>query len=391
MAGDKKYRRSNGEGSVFRRANGKWCGQINIGYDGNGIRKRKTVFGDTRAEVVRKLTKLQGEINANNLKPCDNTTLGQFMDRWLKGFKRPSVSPRTYEWYMNIAKGISEELKERPLNKVSSYEIQNMLNAMKSEGLSIRTVKAVYDLLNQVYKAAIEFRMTKDNPISKVRIQRKETSKKQKALASTQRKEVMEVVEQSPIYKPIIYTMMGMGLRIGEVLALKWDDIDFTNKTIRIDKAAKATPVIDDNGEITGRSMLISGTKTVCSVRTLPMPMIVCRTLKGWRLEYMKRFKAAETDNLVFPNKYGGIRSYSGFRRQFERYLIERGCVPVTFHQFRHTFATMMLEQGINPRVVQEFLGHKDISTTLGIYTDVSSTVMREAAKGADEALRGLG
>ena len=90
---------------------------------------------------------------------------------------------------------------------------------------------------------------------------------------------------------------------------------------------------------------------------------------------------------LVFPNKYGQLRSYSGFRRQFERFLKERGIGKVTFHQFRHTFATMMLEQQVNPRVVQEYLGHKDISTTLGIYTGVTSSAMKQAADGVDVAM----
>ncbi|MFZ5987278.1 MAG: tyrosine-type recombinase/integrase, partial [Bacillota bacterium] len=117
---------------------------------------------------------------------------------------------------------------------------------------------------------------------------------------------------------------------------------------------------------------------------------VVREALKEWQKLYIQKFKASETDNLVFPNREGKLRSYSGFRRQFGRFLEENGLQNITFHQFRHTFATMMLERGVNPRVVQEFLGHKDISTTLGIYTGVTSEVMKAAADGADEALRGM-
>ena len=108
-------------------------------------------------------------------------------------------------------------------------------------------------------------------------------------------------------------------------------------------------PEVNDEGEITGRSMEISGTKTVCSVRTLPMPEIVREALKEWQRFYFQRFKASDMDNLVFPNKDGKLRSYSGFRRQFGRILKEKGLQNITFHQFRHTFATMMLELGVNP------------------------------------------
>jgi len=156
-----------------------------------------------------------------------------------------------------------------------------------------------------------------------------------------------------------------------------------------VNKAAKATPEINDDGEITGRGMEISGTKTVCSVRTLPMPEIVREALKEWQKVWFQRFKVSETNNIVFPNKEGKLRSYSGFRWQFGRFLKEKGLENITFHLFRHTFATMMLERNVNQRVVQEFLGHKDISTTLGIYTGVTSDVLKAAANGADEARKG--
>lgn len=390
MTGKKKYRRSNGEGSVFKHHNGKWCGQIALGIDENGKRTRKTVYGDTRAEVVEKLAVLRGSIDAHKLRPSVRTTVGQFTEKWLKDFKRPSVSPRTYEWYVNVNKSISQEIKDALLHKVNAYQIQNMLNTMKNEGYSVRSIKAAYDLLNQVFKAAIEFHMIGDNPMDKVKIQRKETRKKQKALTGEERKKVMEAIESNVTYKPIIYTMIGMGLRIGETIALQWSDIDFKNDNVSINKAAKATPEINDQDEISGRAMEISGTKTACSVRTLPIPKVVREALKEWQKLYIQKFKASETDNLVFPNREGKLRSYSGFRRQFGRFLEENGLQNITFHQFRHTFATMMLERGVNPRVVQEFLGHKDISTTLGIYTGVTSEVMKAAADGADEALRGM-
>jgi len=390
MPDKKKYRRSNGEGSVFKHRNGKWCGQINLGIDENGRRLRKTIFGDTRAEVIEKLKALHGKMSAKKLKPNKNIQLGQFIHKWLTDFKRPAVSPRTYEWYLNISKCISDEVKEMYIHKVNAYQIQNLLSTLKNEGLSARSIKAAYDLLNQVFKAAIEFEMIGENPMDKVKITRKETNKKKKALSADERKKVIRAIERSTTYKPIIYTMIGMGLRIGEVLALKWDDIDFHGDTMHISKAAKSTPEISEKGEVLGRSMQISGTKTACSVRTLPLPQMVKDALKEWKKVYIQRFKASDVDNLVFPNKDGQLRSYSGFSNQFRRYLDEKGLDKVTFHQFRHTFATMMLERGVNPRVVQEFLGHKDISTTLGIYTGVNSDVMKQAAEGADAAMRGM-
>jgi integrase len=388
MADKKKYRRSNGEGSIFRHSNGRWCGQIGVGVDENGKRIRKTIFADTRAGVVKELTEMHASVCAHKLKPSKDIRLGHFIDKWLSDFKRPEVSLRTYEWYINISKLIPDDVKKTLLSKVNTYQIQNMLNITKNSGASVRTVKAVYNMLSQVFKAAIEYNMIFINPMVGVRIARKEQSKKPKALSVEKRTQVMNAVEGHSIYKPIIYTMIGMGLRIGEVLALCWEDVDFTGNKVSISKAAKITPVIGDSGNIEGHRMAISSTKTARSVRTLPMPQFVRDALWEWKKVYIQRFKASDVADLMFPNKNGQLRSYSGFRRQFERFTNDRGIERVTFHQFRHTFATMMLEQHVNPRVVQEFLGHKDISTTLGIYTGVTSGPMKQAADGVDSAMK---
>ena len=280
--------------------------------DENGKRKRKTVYGNTRAEVIDKLKDLHGAISANKLKASKSVKLGQFIDKWLKDFKRPSVSPRTYEWYLNINKSISGEVKEIHLHKVNVFLIQNMLNVMKNNGLSVRSIKAAYDLLNQVFKAAIEFDMIGENPMTKVKITRKGTTQKPKALSAKDRKDVMTAIEGNQTYKPIVYTMIGMGLRIGETLALKWEDVDFKSGMLSINKAAKATPEINAEGIITGRKMLISGTKTACSVRTLPMPTVVKDTLREWKKVFIQRFRASDVDNLVFPNNKGNLRSTQG-------------------------------------------------------------------------------
>ncbi|MBT3320623.1 MAG: site-specific integrase [Clostridia bacterium] len=387
MADKKKYRRSNGEGSIFKHSNGRWCGQIGVGVDENGKRIRKTIFADTRAGVAKELAEMHASVCAHRLKPSNDIRLGHFINKWLRDFKRPEVSLGTYEWYINISKMVSKDVKDTYLNKVNTYQIQNMLNTLKNGGASVRTIKAVYNMLNQIFKAAVEFKMITNNPVGKVKINRK-TNHAPKALSADERIHVMKSVEEHPIYKPIIYTMMGMGLRIGEVLALCWEDVDFTGNKVSVSKAAKRTPVIGDSGDIEGHEMAISSTKTARSVRTLPMPQFVRDALWEWKKVYMQRFKASDVADLMFPNKNGQLRSYSGFRRQFERFTKDRGIEKITFHQFRHTFATMMLEQHVNPRVVQEFLGHKDISTTLGIYTGVTSGPMKQAADGVDSAMK---
>ena len=117
--------------------------------------------------------------------------------------------------------------------------------------------------------------------------------------------------------------------------------------------------------------------------------------LDEWQ-EHSKKIQAKAhkkgNGGLIFPNRFGDIRSYDGFRRQFQRFLSENGLGGdgVTFHKFRHTFATYLMELGVNPRVVQELLGHKDIETTLAIYTSVSSEVMEKEVAKLSAKLEGI-
>ncbi len=119
-------------------------GQIGVGVDENGKRIRKTIFADTRAGVAKELAEMHASVCAHRLMPSNDIRLGHFINKWLRDFKRPEVSLGTYEWYINISKMVSKDIKDTYLNKVNTYQIQNMLNTLKNRGASVRTIKAVY-------------------------------------------------------------------------------------------------------------------------------------------------------------------------------------------------------------------------------------------------------
>ena len=201
----------------------------------------------------------------------------------------------------------------------------------------------------------------------------------------------MEVVnkDETNFIKPLCITLMFAGLRIGEALALRWQNIDFVNKTIKVERAITQVPKFDEQGNIKDRITVIGDTKTACSVREVPVTDIVLETLKQWKEKQIARQNTNSqiTTNLtlstsfVFANDDGSYRTYSGTRVIFDRFKHRNGLdkYNIHFHGLRHTFSNMLFEMNENPKVIQQLLGHRDVKTTITVYNSVNSEYVREA------------
>lgn len=206
----------------------------------------------------------------------------------------------------------------------------------------------------------------------------------------------MKALEKSPILKPICYTSLFAGLRIGEVLALRWRDIDFDDKTIWVDNAITVIPHYDANGEVTNRETVISDTKTAASVRSVPMPEMLVDCLKEHRkrrrkMEYEMGISFTEDDDLVFSTEEGELRTYYGTRAMFLKLLTNSGLgeYGFHFHSLRHTYSSMLFESGENPKVIQMLLGHKDVTTTIRTYNSIDKSYFKQATKKIDAMFDG--
>lgn len=191
--------------------------------------------------------------------------------------------------------------------------------------------------------------------------------------------------------KPICYTSLFAGLRIGEVLALRWRDIDFTDKTIWVDNAVTVIPHYGADGEVTERETVISDTKTAASVRSVPMPQVLIDCLKEHRkrrrnMEYDTGISFTDDDDLVFSNEEGHLRTYYGTRAMFDKLMKKAGFdeYGFHFHTLRHTYSSMLFESGENPKVIQMLLGHKDVTTTIRTYNSVDKSYFKQATKKID-------
>ena len=382
----KETRRGNNEGSIYQRKDGWWVGQVMYGYKPDGKPNRKAVLGRTREEVAAKVAKNTHEA-FRGLRPSDPSklTVGDYVFGWVMRFKRAEVSGRTLEWYIGIVKNhIEPAFGALPLQKLTTYHIQELLTGMKvTDKYQNRTIQGVRDTLNQALETAVNMDLILRNPVRGVKMPKEERnpeSEDAKMITIELRRLILKAAENEPVMRPILITLMLTGMRSGELLALTWSRIDFLSGTIAIHSAVTRKPEFDENGNKTGQKYLVSLPKTRASVRVIRVPDMVLDAIKEWKALIDEACPGHS--EFVFCTRTGGMRTYAGLRSSFRRFLQRHGLDKegLSLHSLRHTFATMLLENGVNPRVVQRLMGHSDIGMTLGTYSHVVQEVFNEIA-----------
>jgi integrase len=232
------------------------------------------------------------------------------------------------------------------------------------------------NLLNNFFEHAVEENIITVNPILKVKIapnRREENAyneKKGQALHPEIRKAVLEWVEENPVLKPILILCTLRGLRPQEVITLKWENVNFNSKKLSIKTALNRVVEFDDDWNVVSRGAVRGKTKTPKSNRTFTMPGTVVESLREWKQYCHQKGLKSE---FVFPNtKTGEMRTYAGLRSLFRRFMEKHNLQGMgTLYTLRHTFATILLEQRENPKIVMELMGHTKVKTTLDLYSHV--------------------
>lgn len=401
-----KTRRANNEGSIYRRKDGRWAGYLSVGFDKEGKPIRKTIYGKNQAEVAKKLSDLSGRIKSNSYEIMENHTFGELMEQFLLVFKKPSVSARTFEGNMrNFRLHIEPHIGNMKVYEVDTFVIQKLVNKLGEEGLSIDVIKKNKHLINQFFEYAKGNKWVVDNPTSKLKIRSKDRTKTEakeryKALNPEERAIFLEALnrDESNFIKPLCILLMFAGLRIGEACALKWKDVNFENKTLKVERGITQVAKFDEKGKVIERVTVVGDTKTACSVREIPITDIVVETLKTWRKKQDFRQKKdtsikvnlIDSDAFIFANDDGSVRTYSGCRKIFGRF-IERNRLQkynIHFHGLRHTFSNMLFEMNENPKVIQQLLGHRDVKTTITVYNSVDSEYVRQATDKLNDKIK---
>ncbi len=371
-------RRGHGEGTITQRADGRWEARISLPAG-----KRKTLYGKTRKDVRDKLAAAQRDL-ANGLTPANNRQqLGPFLDQWLETVVRPTLRPRTYESYQSLARvHIKPALGHRPLAKLEPQELQAFLNAKHTSGLSASTVKYIHAVLHRALGQAVRWGTIPRNAAALVtppRVVHAEV----KVWNPDEAAAFLDAISGHRL-EALYSVALAVGLRQGEALGLRWDEVDLTRATLTVKHQLQ---------RLDGEFRLVE-TKTARSRRTVALPAFAVDTLRAHRARQLEDRLLAGSDwrgdewGLVFMTMRGTPLDAKNVTHRFQDLLSRLGIARMRFHDLRHACASLMLAQGEHPRVVMETLGHSQISMTMNTYSHVTPSLQRDAADRMERLLR---
>lgn len=392
----KAKRRGNNEGSIYFRVDvGRWYGKVKVGVKTNGEPEYEYVQGETQKEVIAMVNALTGPVLKNGyavISSRQDTNFKVLLKEWYELFKAPNITDVTDEKFRSMmSKHIFPVFGALDVKEVDFKRLQKFFNRMKTAkvkdriGYSSDFISKTKNLLNNFFKHSVKHRYLQSNPMDDVNTKKaeyisegNETETKAQALRPEIRSAMLELVEENPLLRPVIITSTFTGLRPQETITLCWSNINFANGTLSIKKALKRTVEFDEDWNVVSRGVKIGATKTKKSVRTLKMPDIVMDALREWKAYCHQKGIHSE---FVFPNtKTGKMRTYSGLRSLLRRFIAKHNLEDeaITLYTLRHTFATVLLEQRENPKIVMKMMGHTKIKTTLDLYSHVVDDAVYE-------------
>ena len=359
-------RRGNQEGSIYRRGAG-YEGQVMI----NG--RRRTFNARTKREVQQKIREAVSEAERGILPSGENLTVAAFLQRWLEAVQS-GVGMRTHESYAyHVRLHLSPAIGKRKLRQLEPMDLQQLYATLLGRGLSPKTVRNAHGVIRRALGQAVKWQLVPFNvalAADPPRAARPEYATYDAAKV----RRLWRSVEGTR-WKPFLVLAIKTGLRQGELLGLKWSDIDLAGGALQVRRQLQ-------------RDKTFQPTKGQRS-RRLDLGQLELQVLAEHKVLQDERRRgwgdAWEGQDLVFCTNRGRPLGWRDVYRDFRGILRKAGLEAIRFHDLRHTNATLLLEQGVHPKVVQERLGHSDVGVTLNTYSHVSPTMGRDAAKRLDD------
>ena len=387
-------KRGNNEESIYPRKDGTWVAQMSIARDPKtGKPKRAYFYAKTRKEAADKLTKALRDHQQGILVEPHKLTLGEWLDKWLWHYKRPSLRSTTFDNYeMLIHHHLKPALGNIAMRDLRPEHLQHFYNEKGKEGLSSRSVQLMHTVAHGALSQAEKNQLVARN-VSRLTERPQGVRREAQTLTAEQvGTSLLPALRDDRLFA-VFYLVFGAGLRRGELLALRWKDINLNDGVLQVRQTLARVNVYNEQGRKERTQLIFQEPKTAQSRRSIPMPE-AC-------LDAMKRHKAKQAEEkLLLGPAYddhglavcqpdGKPIDPRNFLRYFKKVLKQAGLPDMRIHDARHTFATMMLELGESPKTVQTMLGHSRIGITLDIYSHVSLDLEKRAAAKLNAALGG--
>ena len=376
-------KRGNGEGSIYRRkSDGKWTGSVTL-EDGN----RKVIYGKTRSEVQEKMKTLLHEQQQGKLVATSSQTVEQFVVDWLENTHRHKVRPRTYERYREaVYLHIVPALGRIQLQKLTAQHVRAFYTKKSDEGLSASTITCYHSVLHLALDTAVKWDIIPRNVCDLVSPPRRQRFEIQPL--STEQAEKLISTVRGHRWEALFILALVTGLRRGEILGLKWQDIDFVSGTLHVRRILSRVPT-----KTPGRTHVYveAEPKTKQSRRSVtiaPFALVVLiKHQERQEKDKLKAGKAWQEHDYVFCTSIGTCLNPNNVVAELKKLLKKAELPNIRFHDLRHSAATLLLLLSVHPKVVQELLGHTQISMTMDVYSHVLPGMHQEAINKLHTAL----
>ena len=371
-------KRANGEGNIRKRKDGRWEGRYTAGYDPKtGKRIIKNVLGKTQAEVKEKLKTAIEETRGLDVSRSEEYTVATWLRTWYALYAKPNIRVATADHYQLMIETYTiPRIGDIKLKNLTSRQLQkfykdlledgrvNRKSGKGNPGLSSTTVHSVHLMLHCALERAVKERLISRNPCEDC-IVPKPRKLEMKILPPEHMKAYLEAAEHRGLL-PMFYLELVSGLRKGELVALRWDDLDIQQRTISVSKQYVRNP---------DGSLELTRPKTENSVRLVSIPQTA--------VELLIQEHAKHPDSpYLFPSPLTGEMYHpDSMVNLHKKILKDAGLEHLRFHDLRHTFATTALQNGVDVKTVSSMLGHFDAGFTLRTYTHATRQKQDEAAQ----------
>lgn len=380
-------KRANGEGSICElKRNGVkvgWRASICIGKDSNGKNKRKEFTGKTQSEVKRKLEEYKKEMLLGRISTDDKITLDEWYHTWLYDYRKKDLKPKSFEKYEGIYRNYikNSELGKIKLKDLRVTHIQRYYNKLQNQfNKPASTIKEINTKLKTCLGEAEKQDYIQKNYCKMVTLPKSKTKKNTKVLSVKEQQKFIEAIQGHKL-EMLFLIAISTGLRLGELLALKWSDIDFNTGMLTVNKTLSRV-----KNQTTNKYEIIEQLpKTKNSNRVIPIPTNILTKLKEHKKFQNKQKllirEAYINNNYVFADDIGKPIDDKRPGRNLKSILTKLNIEPMKFHALRHTYATRLFENNVPAKTIQVLMGHYDISITMDIYTHVMEDKKLEAVE----------